>query len=344
MEMRECTEEWKSRRIGKGGLPEDYALVMAYMKELRAHNRTRRVYDVNPYCEVYSFRDNVFGLFGENCDPAGDFWQYLIVGEEKAMLIDTGFGLGDMKRLCDELTGGKELIVVNTHAHPDHSYGNRRFDRIFCHAYCVPLLEAQDEHIYDYLFDEKGDPRFLSFDRRDLPAYRKYEIVPCRGGHIFDLGGGCEIELLWVPGHVSGHAMFLDKKDRILFAGDGMCAHVSGEGTGKYRTDPWFMYNNLESYRDQLRKVAKRLDEFDSVFPNHYQTDLPADAIIPAILEACDAILDKGEEDRVEMYRTGEGFLEERHYRFIKGFSMLGYQSDGGFKRPEGTVWPAPGA
>ncbi len=43
---------------------------------------------------------------------------------EKALLIDTAFGLGDIKGLADYLSGGKELVVVNTRPHPDHGFGN----------------------------------------------------------------------------------------------------------------------------------------------------------------------------------------------------------------------------
>jgi hypothetical protein len=43
-------------------------------------------------------------------------WMYLVIGHEKALLVDTSFGLGNLKGLVDEITGAMEVIVVNTHA------------------------------------------------------------------------------------------------------------------------------------------------------------------------------------------------------------------------------------
>ena len=121
----------KAKRI-KWDAPQNQ-ISWAYMKELREHDKTRRVYDVDPYIEVYQFRDNLYSLFHPNCDGMGDVWMYLIVGPERAMLIDTAFGLGDTKALVDEITGGLPLIVADTHSGPDHCLGNVRFERVYCH-------------------------------------------------------------------------------------------------------------------------------------------------------------------------------------------------------------------
>ncbi|MCD7819584.1 MAG: MBL fold metallo-hydrolase [Lachnospiraceae bacterium] len=315
--------ELKSKRIGDGGRPHDYALVMAYLNQIEK-DPNRKIYEIDPYVAVYQLRDNIYGLFTHNCDYAGDIWMYLILGPEKAMLIDTAFGLGDTKALVDYLADGREVIVVNTHPHPDHAYGNCRFDKVYCHKFAVPMLERQDEHLWDYLFDENGNNIWLEFDREDLPVYKPYEIVPMEDGSVFQLGDGYEVEMKWVPGHASSHCMFLDKQAKILFAGDGVCAHVSGEGTGKRPHDDYYMYNNLECYRRELRKLADRLDEFDSIFPAHFNGDLPADALIPAVLEACDAILDEGKFDLIEDFKTGDGSIVKRQYKYIRGFSLLG--------------------
>jgi glyoxylase-like metal-dependent hydrolase (beta-lactamase superfamily II) len=237
--------ELKSKKLVMG--PEDHADIIAWMRALRGWNKTRKIYEINPYVEVYQFRDNTYGLFSYNCDAAGDPWMYLIVGPEKAMLLDTAFGLGDTKALVDKLSGGKPLVVVNSHAHPDHAFGNCRFDTVYCHEYSVWDLETQDEHLWDYLFDENGNNRWLAFDRKDLPIFKKYKIIGVPDGYVFNLGGDYEVELKWVPGHASGHAMFLDRKGRILYAGDGLCAHISGEGSGKKPGDPYWKYNNMEA-------------------------------------------------------------------------------------------------
>jgi glyoxylase-like metal-dependent hydrolase (beta-lactamase superfamily II) len=90
---------------------------------------------------------------------------YLLLGLEKVLLIDTGFGVGDLKGLVDQITGGTPLVVVNTHAHFDHTYGNIQFDSLYCHDYEVPrLIAKQNPHIWDYLFDEQGNCIWIEFD------------------------------------------------------------------------------------------------------------------------------------------------------------------------------------
>jgi hydroxyacylglutathione hydrolase len=44
---------------------------------------------------------------------------YLLEGREKALLIDTGWGAGNLRALVEKLTS-KPVIVTNTHGHLDH--------------------------------------------------------------------------------------------------------------------------------------------------------------------------------------------------------------------------------
>jgi glyoxylase-like metal-dependent hydrolase (beta-lactamase superfamily II) len=55
---------------------------------------------------------------------------YLIEGKEKAALIDTGVGVGDLKPFIRELTD-KPLIVLVTHGHVDHALGAVSFDEVY---------------------------------------------------------------------------------------------------------------------------------------------------------------------------------------------------------------------
>ena len=155
VKMDPIRSELKSRRIKWD--KDTSAVNWAWLKEVRENNPTRRIYEENPYAEVYTFRENMYGIFTENADGHTDVWSYLILGPEKAMLIDTSFGIGNFKALADRLSGGREVIVANTHASYDHSYGNAWFDKAYCHKYIAPLMKTnQNPHIWDYLFDENG--------------------------------------------------------------------------------------------------------------------------------------------------------------------------------------------
>ena len=77
-----------------------------YMKILREYSTLKEFYpDINPYVEAYRMRENVWALFQESMDGAGDLWMYVINGPERVLLIDTGFGVGDLKGLVQHLVG-----------------------------------------------------------------------------------------------------------------------------------------------------------------------------------------------------------------------------------------------
>ena len=319
--------ELKSKRIKFDG-PQN-VISWAYMKELRENNKTRKIYDINPYVEVYQFKENMYGLFAENCDGKGDVWMYLIKGPEKAMLIDTAYGLGNLKGLVDEITGGLPLIVVNTHDHYDHAYGNCHFDKVYCHEYLVPYLESQNEHMWDYLFDGYGNNIWLEFDKADLPKFKKYEIVGVKDGHTFNLGGDYEIELIFTGGHAAGHAAFLDKKGRNLFSGDNICSDVSGCGSvNSIRSNgPHAENTALQVYRNNVKRLVDRMDEYDYIFPQHFMNNIENN-LMPNILEACDAILADPEDYdyKIESYgKDRTAGPSTRYYKFIKGFSVIAY-------------------
>jgi glyoxylase-like metal-dependent hydrolase (beta-lactamase superfamily II) len=263
----------------------------AYTKILREHDETRKFYPVNPYAEVYQFRANLFGIYTESLDGMGDPWMWLIEGPEKAFLIDTGFGIGNLPGLLKEIIGDKPVIVSNTHSHFDHAYGNFWFDKVYCHEYEAPLLASKmNSHIWDYLFDETGRGRWCDFDKADLVPFKEYEICGVPDGFRFNLGGDYEIELIFLPGHSPGHAAFLDRQNRILFAGDDTCVGATGimgaPPNVKYRE-----HATVESLRNELVKIIKRGNEFDGIFPSHGIVNTGV-IVLDNLLEACEKVLE----------------------------------------------------
>ena len=316
----------KSKRI-KWREPEN-PIRWAFAKELREHDKTRQVYAVNPYAEVYQFRLNLYGIYTESLDGMGDPWMYLVLGPQKAMLIDTGFGVGDLKGLVNEITDGMPLIVVNTHAHFDHAYGNFQFDQVYCHEYEIRrLIARQNPHIWDYLFDENGNCIWTEFDRDDIVPFRDYEIVGCPDGHIFNLGNDYDIELVFLPGHSPGHCAYLDKVNRILFAGDDACfgaVFIPGPEPG----DPYGQYATVSGFRDELVKLVRRIDEFDGLFPGHGLVDMGTIMLVN-ILEACDKVIADPEayDNKVEM--TFGGVTRTRYNKMIYQSGYLSYAPTG---------------
>src|SRR6266550_9212315 len=53
----------------------------------------------------------------------------LMIGQERAILVDTGCGIGNVCKAVSELTD-KPVTVINTHTHLDHLGSNHQFDEI----------------------------------------------------------------------------------------------------------------------------------------------------------------------------------------------------------------------
>lgn len=278
---RPIKSELKSHRIVQ---EEEKPIRWSFLKILREYSTLKQFYpEINPYVEVYKFRDNFYCMFQESMDGAGDLWMYLIDGPEKAMLVDTGFGVGDLKGLVRRLVGDKELIVANTHHHFDHAYGNAQFDVCYCHEYELPLIQRTiNPHIWDYLFDEEGRCRFTEFDRNDLIPFKEYKAVGIPDGYCFDLGGGYLVEAVLLPGHTPGQCAYLDHHNHIL---------IQGDTTGIGRRDvPYGEYCSVEALRDALVKLQPRFGEIEGCFPGHGMLDVSS-VSLQYLLDAAEAIL-----------------------------------------------------
>ena len=57
---------------------------------------------------------------------------YLLCGTKKALLIDTGLGIENIKKVVENLTA-LPVSVLTTHAHWDHIGGHKYFDDIAVH-------------------------------------------------------------------------------------------------------------------------------------------------------------------------------------------------------------------
>ena len=164
----------------------------------------------------FSVEDKGNGIF-EITAPPMRFKQYLVVGEEKALLIDTGFGMGSLKAVVDKLTD-KPIILVNTHGHPDHGGGNAEFG--------APYLHPMDRELYAYKcaaarFEEAS--HWPVEGEVTLQPYES-ETKPLADGQCFELGGRV-VEALYTPGHTAGSMCLYDRLTGALFTGDNTNAH-----------------------------------------------------------------------------------------------------------------------
>src|SRR5580765_2946871 len=92
------------------------------------YNSIERVRVSDPWFEVYKPAVGVFAIYEPH--QSEEVISYLIVGEKKALLFDTGMGISDIKKVVAELTG-LPIIVLNSHTHDDHVGGNWEFTDVY---------------------------------------------------------------------------------------------------------------------------------------------------------------------------------------------------------------------
>jgi len=176
-------------------------------------NATDEWYDVEPYAAgVWRIVEG--GLFG----------QYLVAGEDRALLIDAGAGVGDLRGMVDQLVEVPVTLLL-THGHWDHVGNATQFDDVRADP------RAHDDGRIDVGADFYGPADWLADWQaagRDLPDGvdpDTFEVRPATGvesigpGAVVDLGGR-HLELLATPGHAPGHLAVLDRKAGLLFASD----------------------------------------------------------------------------------------------------------------------------
>ncbi len=141
---------------------------------------------------------------------AGVF-MFLLAGEDKALLIDNGYGTLDLKNVAKELCGGKELLSCVTHGHIDHALGSPQLETVYCHSADFALYEetlAGDE--WRTVMAEAGQPVSGEVPNR---------LLPLESVDALDLGGRT-VRWFPVPGHTAGSVVFYDEKYNVIFDGD----------------------------------------------------------------------------------------------------------------------------
>lgn len=165
----------------------------------------------------YSVSDLGNGILNITAPPMR-FQQYLVLGAEKALLIDSGFGLDSLKNVVDNLTD-LPVILVNTHGHPDHGGGNAEFGS--------PYLHPADNDLYAHKCAYETRLKEAGHWSVENVAQRLQHTppppVPMEDGHVFDLGGRT-LQVIHTPGHSRGSVCIFDTLTGALFAGDNLNA------------------------------------------------------------------------------------------------------------------------
>ena len=159
--------------------------------------------NTDPPFQVHALDRHTIILRQNKCTNFEAPFLYLLIGSEKALLLDTGAEPHPgqpfpLRTLVDDLIrqatpNGVPLIVAHSHAHSDHVFG----DAQFLGRPETTVVQPTLDHVRDF------------FGLVDWPE----------GSAAFDLGGRL-LRILPIPGHEASHIALHDERTGILLTGD----------------------------------------------------------------------------------------------------------------------------
>jgi len=188
---------------------------------------------------------------------------YLLEGNDRALLIDTGLGICNISKEVQKLTD-KPVTAVATHIHWDHIGGHQYYPDFYAHKEELNWLAGQFPLTMEAV-------RGMVTDRCELPEgydVSKYELfqgTPTRvlqDGDVIELGNRT-IKALHTPGHSPGHLCFWEAERGYLYTGDLV-----------YK-DTLFAYypsTDPQAYLKSLEKIAAL--PVKKVFPAHHSLEI----------------------------------------------------------------------
>ena len=236
---------------------------------------------------------------------------YLLEGKDRALLIDTGMGVGDLYAVVRSITKCP-LTVVLTHVHPDHAGGIGQFREVSLHAAdMVPAMTLT----------EKMTEGFIRFEFGQLYPVHSLNPRPAfcdiREGMCFELGGRT-VQVFETPGHTLGSISLLDDKTGFLFSGDA-CNHnelLSVPRFWRNLIGPGTAVGSIPENRHSLEKI-KGLHCTEN-YTGHYDEigQMPADPdTADDLIACCDRVLegafqidsspDMGTDEQAQRIRVG---------------------------------------
>lgn len=200
---------------------------------------------------------------------------FLVLGRERALLIDVGYGDANLRDYVKSITT-LPLTVINTHGHRDHSGADVQFGAILAHPADFAAIERNAT-------PEQRERNRAAPGAAVVPAGEQFDygdeakplaLQAVKDGDVVDLGGR-QLEIVGTPGHTAGELVLLDRQQKLLFAGDHINRLV------------WLQLPGclpLATYLANLEKVAARSAEFSTIMPGHHE---PIDSSYLAELIAC---------------------------------------------------------
>lgn len=228
---------------------------------------------------------------------------FLLVGNEKAVLIDTGLGIDNIKRITDQLTD-LPIVVLTTHVHVDHIGSHGEFENVYVHEADSDWLTngITGLTIEQIRRDIRRDITIPTPKIFNPETYKPYQGVPTgllQDGDVIDIGNR-NLIIHHTPGHSPGHICVFDKTNGYLFTGDLL-----------YDETPIYAFypsTNPLDLVDSWEKISK-IPYVTKIYGSHNTLGLEP-SILQELVNAVKELKEK------ELVRFGTGIHE------FKGFSV----------------------
>ena len=207
---------------------------------------------------------------------------FLVEGERKSLLIDSGATTDEARKIAESLTT-LPIELINTHADKDHIAGNG----------CFPFALMHPAEAANYYNIGGGTGK----------------ILPIGDGEMIDLGDR-KLEVILIPGHTPGSIALLDEDEGVLFSGDTV------QDGNIYMFGPM---RDMHAYIFSLRRLLEYSGRFKIIHPSHGSLSLDRDFIDVLLYKAELCIEGKL---RKEPFTIQGGQVVERHDASIAGFLM----------------------
>ena len=211
---------------------------------------------------------------------------YLAVGEKKALLYDSVFGIGNLYEVIDRITD-KPVTVVLGHAHVDHANGAFQFETVYLDDREMELFSLHTSAEYrKNSYKRLIEAGFMIPHGFDLDTYlcagiSVDELKIMRPGMKFDLGG-LVCEVIDMAGHTPGSVGLLFKDRKTLLVSDAANAHM------------WIFLKESLSIKKYIRMLDRTYRyDFDKFYTGHMKGAQPKDIMMKYKKAALDASMDK---------------------------------------------------
>ena len=249
----------------------------------RAEYKTlQRVPVSDAWFEVYKVAPAVFAIYEPH--QSEETIGYLIVGQQRGLLFDTGMGIGDIKSVTAHLTQ-LPIVVLNSHTHDDHVGGNWQFDTIYGMDTDFTRKSAQGSRVAAQEEIAPGQICGTLPKGFDPAAYatRPWKITKfMHDGDRIDLGGR-SLTIIATPGHTPDAISLFDAANGLLFTGD---TYYPGT-IWIYRPE-----TNLAAYDASIRRLAALAPQVRMVLGAH-NIPVASPSVLPQLVTAFEAARDR---------------------------------------------------